>query len=855
MIPLSPALPALSAEGLLLYCTTDLLLDSLPVLVFYGPATTGNSTQNNSRVQAHVYSLAGFQSFPRLTVAPTSPLYAAVSHLPAELQGDEVSRGLAMSLLSYFAGLPKELKQTLRDRTAAIRPNGVAPMMFDEMHAGNLAASMEQIEDSRPIASYLMSALSRQVISWVNMDVLLPLGTIQRATGADGLDHAQLVDELGLPLYTYGQYTSIVEQLGLPAFLPTSKLQRAPSRPTAHSKSKTLSKDQKISLRQKMNELIQTESSYVGKIKELVFSVAVDFQETTKSDLVQRLFPDSLTQILETNEAFFNELQSILDETENEAIRNIEGAASSDSDLGSPVTQGRRRDPTGATPVAKALLRWFPKFMNPYQDYIRAHASFAQIMGQILSNPSSAISTHLLNFGEQRLKSALIEPAQRLPRYNLYIDNMAALLPASHPALVSLLKARDIIADICSLDTSTTADGTRSGMILRNLVAEWQVSCSPQGRLITAVDVRILRPPYAVNSEGALGVLLLFVNTLLVLEKVAANALSARGILAEIDHPTARSSALLSSTLNLDQALQFRDAFELSNLRLSESEDGHLIRLASSLSSASSGQNTKVLYLFGPYDGKAGRLSEEITKARTEGQYPEIIRDSGRWALRSISPLRESLGVLFALSEDRPGYLDTAILNMSTVQLRLDGSQDTKSILAQNPGIEIAACISTSSSGGYRMDYEGADGTCYVDQCSSENLVAVLLARCRFSYPYESPVLIVNSGQSRSTPESASQPSPCRVPNCVPSNNSFIHADGKATAGYHIPRIPPDFACQIDLQFLVKPTQHSIQAPSQYKFHERCASYTATNALQVKRPRSCAFRGRFINQQGKSCRV
>lgn len=732
MIPLSPALPALSSEVLSLYCTKDPLLDDLPVLVFYGPATTGNSTQSSSRVQAHIYSLAGFQSFPRLTVAPTSPLYAAVSHLPAEQQGDEVSRGLAMSLLSYFAGLPKEMKQTLRDRAATTRPNGFAPMMFDEMHAGGLAANMELVEDSGSIANYVMSALSRQVLSWVNMDVILPTGTIQRATCVDGPDHKQMLDEQGLPLFSYGQHSSIVEQLGSSAFLPTSKLQRAPSRPTAHSKSKVLSKDQKISLRQEMCELIDTESSYLGKMNELAHSVVVEFQKETNSSLLHKLFPGSLTQILELNKAFFVDLQSVLDETENEAIRDIEGGASSDSDFGSPITQGRRRDPTGTTQVARALLRWFPEFITPYQNYLRASTNFSMIIGQLLSDTSSGISEYLHTFGEQRLRSALIEPVQRLPRYSLLIDNMVALLPASHPALISLSKARDVITDICSLDASSTMDSTRSGKILRNLVANWPASCSPQGRLIAAVDIRILKPPYAASSEGASGLLLLFAGMILILEKVAANALSARGILAEVGHPTARTSAIMSSAFDFDQTLSFGEAFDLSSLRFSESEDGHLIRLARSLTSVTSIQNTKVLYLRGSYDGKAGKLSEEFVKAMTEGQYSENTRDSGKWALRTINPSHESLGVLLALSENLPETPATIARKTCPIQLYVNGLQDTRSILAQDRGIDVAACITTSEPGNYRINTEGADGTCYTDKCTSENLAGVLLARRKF---------------------------------------------------------------------------------------------------------------------------
>ena len=850
MIPLSSALPALTSDALCLYSTKDALLDNLPVLIFLGPASAGNSTQNNSRIQAHVYSLAGFQSFSRFTVSPTSPLYAAVGHLPAEQQGDEVSRGLAMSLLSYFAGLPKELKSTLRDRAARSRPDGIAPMMFDEMHAGDLAASMEQIEDRRSITGHVMSALSRQVLSWINMDVILPAGTIQRAMFTDGMQDVQMVDDGGLLLFNYGQYASIIDQFGSSTFLPTSRLQRAPSRPTAHSKSKILSKDQKISLRREMCELIDTESSYVGKIRELVRSVATEFRLNSRSDIVNDLFPGSLTEILNTNEAFFNDLQSILDETENEAIRDIEGSASSDGDLGSPVTQGRRRDPTGATLIAKALLRWFPKFMTAYQDYLQASTKFSIIIAQALSDISSGISTQVRNFGEQRLRSALIEPVQRLPRYSLFIDNMVALLPAFHPALMSLLKARDVITDICALDASPKTDVTRSARILNSLVADWPSSYSPPGRLITAVDVMILRPPYAIDCEEASGVLLLFPNTVCVLQKLAANAISARGIIAEFDHPTTRTSMILACTLNLDQSLRYVDSFDLYASLFSESEDGKIIRIIPSTFSTNSGRSTKVFHLLGSYDGKAARLGEEIAKARMETRYSEALRDSGKWALRSISPSKESIGVLLALSESQPELGTITARDSCPIVLYIDGPQDTKSIISRGSSVNVAACITTSGAGIYKLDTEGADGTLYTDQCSSENLTGVLVARSKLSLTLTKQlILTMSSGQPRSPPKPASELAPHRVKNHVPSRSPPIVTIRKAAGPYEDSRLSTNLTRKDDFQFLIKPADYSIQTPSQRINDEGRASCTFFYSQQFEDFKRSSYRQRSIGQQ------
>ena len=853
MITLSAAPPALSSSILSLYYTKDALLDDLPVLVFYGPSTTGNSTQNSSRIQAHIYSLAGFQTFPRLTVAPTSPLYAAVSHLPAEQQGDEVCRGLAVSLLSYFAGLPKAMKTSLRDRAAARRPNRAAPMMFDEMHAANLAATMVEIEDKSESANYVMSALSAQVLSWSDMDVVLPSGTIQRAKSSDSEDSTPLFDNEGLPLYHYGQYTSIIESLGSAAFLPTSKLQRAPSRPTAHSRSRVLSKDQKISLRREMCELVDTESSYTNKIQNLVQFIAADFRQIARSNIVNGLFPESLHCILETNTRFYEDIQAVLDETENEAINDIEGNTSSESDLGSPITQGRRRDPTGTLHFAKALLRWFPKFMGPYQDYLRSSTDFSNIISQSLADQSSATSKHLHEFGEQRLRSALIEPVQRLPRYSLLIDNMVNLLPASHPALSSLLKAKDVITDICALDTQLPGDVARSAKTLNNIVAGWPPTFSPRGRLISAMDVLELNPPYAISGEGTAGIVLLFVDSIVLLHKVGNSSFSARGVMAEVDRPSTPSNAFLYSSLspdNLNKDLTFADAYDLSQLRFTESESGHLIRMTlfggttSNLDTSRHSQSfTKIFLALSPYDNRAARFSEEVVKARIESRFPDATRESGKWALRSIYPSQESLGVLVALSEEQSQSKSTADLTQGQSQIRLhvDTSKENNSIAKQDHGTAIAASITTLGSGKYRLDTEAMDGASFTDTCTPENLLSILLKRCRLNVSDRLVLLTSASGEPCSASEPASQYPLDPVTGFIQHHDSCCNTVPKAARGYWASEVSAPLTCQDDIQFAKrkssKSAQYSVKTPSRCTSYEKYSINTTSDACEGQ-PRS-----------------
>src|ERR1700761_5874515 len=101
--------PALSGE-LSLFHTTDPLLSNSPVLVFHGPAATIGAA--SSRIQIHVFTPAGYGSYPRLAVSPNSPFYSAVTNLPREEQGDEVLRSLAFGLKKYFAELSEGLKRS-----------------------------------------------------------------------------------------------------------------------------------------------------------------------------------------------------------------------------------------------------------------------------------------------------------------------------------------------------------------------------------------------------------------------------------------------------------------------------------------------------------------------------------------------------------------------------------------------------------------------------------------------------------------------------------------------------------------------------------------------------------------------
>ena len=737
MVAITNSPPALGSGQLLLYYAIEPLLEDLPVLIFYGPSTTVNSTQNSSRIQAHIYSLAGFRSFPRLTIAPTSPLYAAVTHLSPDLQGDELYRGLSVALLSYFAALPQATKIALRDIAGSHHANQRVPMMFDKMHAADLASRMVEVVQLSDVAQYLSSALTSRALSWIDIDVILPSGSVKPLThDKEREGAAPLIDDTWLSLHKYGKYTALIDSLGEPAFLPTSMLQRAPSKSTGNGRTRALSRDQKISLRRELCELVDTENNYLSKIRNLQGNIATGFYQDTPSESWHKLFPESLDKIVDINESFRLEIQSVLDSSESEAIKDIDDDGVDLATLPDTISQGRRRDPTGVMLFSKAFLRWLPEFKHSYQQYMRSSGEFPRILGHLLSNNSSTFSFKLHEFGEQKLRSALIEPVQRLPRYSLFIDKLLHSLPTIHLAVPNLLKARDIITDICAFDEVEDLNNYPC-QVLQTTVAGWPSNLNLLGRLITIVDVTQLAPPFLATSKGLPMLLLLFPGTVILIKKIGEGALSARGLVAELDP----KSTLLSDTFSRpaqSSGLQFECVFNLGASQVTESLDGQLLYLIG-LSSASALPNEtftvpiNVLLLQAPYHGKATRLMEEIVKARIEERYPNNLRESNNWSLRLADSTGDGLGMLAAVTEFESHQNPQNQSRLGPIRLYVDRQKTSRLSMAIEASTVVIDCMTTSIEGINLLEIENSEGIVSRDQCQSNDIVDVLRKRRKFS--------------------------------------------------------------------------------------------------------------------------
>jgi hypothetical protein len=750
---------SLSQDEVNLYHTTDPYLGHLPVLVFHGPSTTTNSTLNSSRIQLHVFTAAGFQSYPRITISPNSPFYQSVNHLPRDRQGDEVCRGLAFGLLKYFKELPEVVKAGLIVQAASTKGKrpGSAPTLFGEQHAADLASSMARVENMAEVLEDMTAALRPHSINHVDLDLVLPPGSIAPFEELDPDEHMDEEDDalMDPTLKQYGEYGPLVKLFGEVAFLPTSRLRRAPSKANSLNRSRSFMKDQKMSLRREMSEFVDTEERYVMKMHELVNNIADDFREKAKNkpfgsfspseEDLKKLFPKSLDRILSINSAFLVQIKKLMDETEEDAMRDLEAPVVSSTGSRYGGT-GRLKDPTGALAFSKVLLEWFPQFSECYQEYIRASQEFPQIITLFIKQQSS-FSQRVQQTGEQRLRSAVIEPVQRLPRYSLFIDNIVNFLPVLHPALQPMLKARDIITEICSLDPPV-ADKEQIVHRLRNLVEAWPATLKPQGRLITAVEFIELPAPFhsvPLPSSGPPreGMFLLFADCIILLRKSNQCSFSGRGLMAEVDKPSA-TSMMASITANAGGQkkvfeLYFCGWHILGDTRFTMSEDGRIVSLVSlhDLKDPGSGRGgtspsatIRYFKLEGSYEGKALRFTEEITKARVEGRFSEPERETDRWSLRSVRLPPADISLHTAVFEEGIDTLMKGRKEPAPIRIVIDHERGTKGAPVGHYGIDIV-CNVVSLQGGskYKLETDGLHDRVFVDEVVTEHLLPTLIKR------------------------------------------------------------------------------------------------------------------------------
>ena len=721
-----PAPPTLSGE-LALFHTTDPLLSNSPVLAFHGPAATIGAT--SSRIQVHVFTPAGYGSYARLAVSPNSPLYSAVSNLPREEQGDEVCRGLAFGLKKHFVELPETVKKTWCAESKAPSPSA----LFGDDHVAILATRMTRIENVDEVIADISRAFGEQRLSWLDVDVVLPSGSIKESkrsdsAGAEDLDESQLLAQ------RYGRYAELIDSFGETTFIPTSKLQRAPSKPTTVGRSASFLRHQKENVRKELCELLDTEESYSDRMNELhtlSHSLGADLKASGQ-ELLRSIFPASTDDIVTLNSGFLTDLRSVFDATEQTALQDIEEMSDAQ-----PTAQQARQDfvadTQGIGAIAKCLCDWFPKFCDAYGEYLKSHASSAQLLRNLLRSNDSTLAAHFQHVGEQKLTSLLIEPVQRLPRYSLYIDTIVKQLPVRHPATKSLLKARDVITEICDQDNANNRAGTIIDK-LRTRVSGWPAEVQIAGRLITAVDFVELVPPYAPQGcDADEGMLLLFTHGVLFLEKRGRNAPSARSLLTEIESGQAPVRQAQSRPTT-PHDLRFLRRIQLNSIDVLEAHDGQALQVMTHLkldaaahpAQEPSVDSCQMLRLGGFYERKAERLAEEIAKAKVEGRFSEAEREGPKWEVRASDPVADTATLLSAVFEDSvPEYIGARVTT-APIRVIIDIDKHSQRPRAGQMGLRTVVSVSPLRGGLWRFAIDSVDGNPGREHVAVSDLVAVL---------------------------------------------------------------------------------------------------------------------------------
>lgn len=699
--------PALSGD-LALYHTTDPLLANSPLLIFHGAATSFNAS--SSRIQVHIFTPAGLGSYARLAVTPNSPLYSAVSNLPREEQGDEVCRSIAFGLKKYFTELPDGVKKAWQAQSRT-----PLAALFGDDHIAILASRMTRIENVEEVTEDLARVFGEQKLPWIDVDVVLPSGTIKEHPQRTDSGGPELLSDAEAMKHRYGQYADLIAALGEPSFLPTSKLRRAPSKVNSAGRTASFLKEQKENARKEISELFETEGNYVSRMRELeslAENLGNDLNASGKQQL-KEILPDVIHDVAGLNMGFFEALREVLNSTEETAMKDIE-EMSEDQPTAQQARQEVTEDTQGIVAIAKCFCEWFPKFADAYISYMRSHASAALLCRNALRGEDSALSLALREVGEQKITSLLIEPVQRLPRYNLYIDSITKQLPSKHPALRHLMKARDIISDICTQEDADV-EAMNIAEKLRTRVSGWPADAELTGRLVTAVDATELAPPY--KSEQCIMqaiVILVFTDSIVLLERTRNSTSTAKTLTGELDgsHPQRPLSRERS------QDLRFIRRVQSSSFEVTQALDNQALQVVTYSplpeNVVSQGgpiaDSHNVYMLEGPYEGKVSRLIEEIAKAKVEGRFSEVEREASKWDVRSSYAVPDQVTLFSAIFEDSVWEHVAAREGCASTRIVFDLDRHSQRPRAGQQGIRTVIALAPQRDGTCRVSVDSVDG-------------------------------------------------------------------------------------------------------------------------------------------------
>ncbi|EWC45425.1 hypothetical protein DRE_00824 [Drechslerella stenobrocha 248] len=643
MARVSPQLPNLGRNHQIFVSPPDPLLTQ--VIIFFLPYS-GTS----SRVDAHIYTACGFISYTRMTVDPSSAVYQAINYMPVEKTESEIYRALAFALCRYFVELTVGVKGTASATARVAR--ATKPEPFSSAHAGELAAKLVKIDDEHAISN-ILAALKPRYVPSMDIDLVLP------------------------PTDTYGmsKYQRLLQFMG-DVHKQDTNLKRRPSRVerTRPKSVSTLPRSNPEKVAVKLQELLDTEVKYLEKLYKLLTDVVKPERDIAEKPepqepnetVLARLFPSYLDEIYHLNSKFLDDLGKAMD------------------------------DDHGLDGIADVFLRHFPSFHNPYSRYIALNPASSGLVGELMRG-GSAFSQRMSNYGEQYLKSTLMEPIQRLPRYTLIIDGVLNNIAVNSPVILKLVEARDIVSKTCEMQSAPAQERAQTINRLSALISGWPANFRPAGTLVTAVDLTEVAAPYTDAALKTNVIILVFADSIAFISRPSSNSMKAQGVLTEITMPP----SLQNSVRREAAEVHFAGCTSLKYTRYSTSDSGRAlwITLTKDLEEVydmrESAVGMKKFLPSGPWEGKANELVEEIIQAQLQSK--SRLQET-RWSGNANSKF-DSLELWTSIYEPHDYELERSTSRM-LIQLGVENpSFDTRTKMP-----EISATVNFVGASKVRID-------------------------------------------------------------------------------------------------------------------------------------------------------
>ena len=144
----------------------------------------------------------------------------------------------------------------------------------------------------------------------------------------------------------------------------------------------------------------------------------------------------------------------------------------------------------------------------------------------------------------------------------------------------------------------------------------------------------------------------------------------------------------------------------------------------------SPGATVRNFVLRGGYEAKAAKFTEEVTRARIEGRFPETERETDKWCMRSIKLGAAGINLNTAIFEEGIDTLIGGRKEPAAIRIVIDHDKGTKGAPVGHYGVEIVANVTVLPGGSkYKLEVHGLNNRVYVDEVVAEHFLPIFAKR------------------------------------------------------------------------------------------------------------------------------